>query len=105
MTILTKQKIQGTKYSDGIIDLHFRTYTNGRISIEGVSLNNESMFRATVNIPEVDVPESHVLLKGWEENQGIPEALMQLGVVGPVLENIPTGYCVATLHKLLKVGD
>lgn len=57
--------------------------------------------RATVNIPGEFVPSGHVLIKNWGENEGVKEALMNAGVIGPEVNSVPAGYVRATLHKLL----
>ena len=92
-----------TKYCEKKqLSLEFSTYTNGRIAL----LLCEPGFRgselkATVNIPEEDVPEGHVLLKGWSENEGLVQALVKAGIVELTGRQVPTGFCVAEEAKLL----
>jgi hypothetical protein len=58
-------------------------------------------FRATVNIPEAELADDHVLLKGWSENEGVPEALVKAGIVELTGRQVPTGHCFAEEAKLL----
>ena len=77
-------------------------YGNGRLCL--VLLDAETGERngvATVNIPEVDLPEDHICLKGWSENVGLPEALEKAGVVkltGSAAEN---SFVQAPIAKVL----
>lgn len=84
------------------LSLEFSTYTNGRIALLLCEPGfRGSEFKATVNIPEADVPEGHVLLKGWSENEGIPQAMVKAGIVELTGRQVPTGFCVAEEAKLL----
>ena len=50
----------------------------------------------------VELNDDEVLIKSWSENVGIKEALIDAGIIGPLLERIPTGWVSASKHKLLK---
>lgn len=106
MNSIIKNVIVPSKYSDGDpVDIIFSHYEkpSDRIAIQAVrSSDGVPEFTATVNIPEVDIPKGYVLLKGWAENEGIPEGLEILGIVGPAVGSTSTGHCNATLHKLLR---
>ena len=80
------------KYVKGETQLHFMKYANGSIAIQGLSLYGEPMFIATVALDELP-PKGHVFLKGWSENEGIPESLENAGIVKLTGRKIPTGYC------------
>ena len=90
-----------SKYSDEITNLTFNFYQNGSTAIRGLSLSGEPLFVATVALDEVP-PPGHVFLKGWSENEGIPEALVKAGIVELTGKTIPTGRCEAQEAKLLK---
>ncbi len=55
---------------------------------------------ATVNLPEVNLPPRQIILKGWSENEGIPEALEKAGLVKLTGETIPTGFCFAEIAEM-----
>jgi len=46
-------------------------------------------------------PDGCVWLKGWSENEGIPNALEQAGIVHRTGETHPTGFVKAELAKIL----
>jgi len=51
--------------------------------------------------PPAPLREGHVWLKGWSENQGVPEALEAAGLVELTGETWPTGFVEAQEAKLL----
>ena len=81
----------------------FAKYGNDRIALvlSEPGADGPAYFKATVNIPEADVPEGHVLLKGWSENEGLPRAMVKAGIVELTGRQVPTGFCVAEEAKLL----
>lgn len=91
-----------TKYVDDDVELVFGKYSNGSTAIQGISLYGEPQFKATVALEEVP-KEGRVFLKGWSENEGIPEALQKAGVVEFTGRKIPTGYCEAIEARLLVI--
>ena len=95
-----KVKIK-SKYTDEMTNLSFSFYENGSTVITGTSLQGEPLFTATVALNEVPSP-GFVFLKGWSENEGIPEALVSAGIVKLTGKTIPTGYCKAQEAQLLK---
>lgn len=90
-----------SKYTDEdvLLDLD-RRYGNGSRAITATTLQGEPLFTATVALDEMP-PKGHVFLKGWSENEGIPEALVKAGIVELTGRTIPTGYCEAIEAKLL----
>ena len=90
-----------TKYTDEdvVLDLS-RKYGNGSRAITAATLFGEPQFTATVALDELPA-EGCVFLKGWSENEGIPEALVKAGVVELTGRTFPTGYCEAIEAKLL----
>ena len=93
------------EYLKGDVNVVFFQYaTNFRTAIDLVDpVTGEHMARASVNLREVDhMEDDEVALKGWSENIGIPEALMEAGVVGPPIKTIYLTYVDATIHKILR---
>lgn len=63
--------------------IQFGKYNNGRIALTLVDLADGSPVAvATVNLPEVDVPEGYVLIKDYSENEGMFKQLYKQGIVG-----------------------
>lgn len=81
------------------------TYQNGTMAIEGVSNDSlrEPCFTATVAIPMARPAEGCVFLKGWSENEGLPEALEKAGVVRLTGRKVPTGYVEAVEAEVLSL--
>jgi len=90
-----------TRYCNETVELFFAKYQNGSTAIQAKSLFGEPVFTATVALEEMP-PENHVFLKGWSENEGVPEALVKAGVVKLTGRKIPTGYCEAEEAELLQ---
>ena len=89
------------KYTNEMVILNLDgKYGNGSRAISATTLQGEPQFTATVALDETP-PDGHVFLKGWSENEGIPEALVKAGVVELTGRTIPTGYCEAVEAKLL----
>jgi len=90
-----------TKYTDEEVELHFGQYDDKSVAIQAVSLEQEPLFTATVCLDE-PAKEGHVFLKGWSENEGVPEALVKAGVVKLTGRTVQTGYCEVVEARLLK---
>ena len=90
-----------TKYVKGEVELRFRKYQNGSTAIQAFSLYGEPEFTATVALDEIPA-KGYVFLKGWSENEGIPNALQKAGIIELTGRTIPTGYTEAQEAKLLK---
>ena len=90
-----------SKYTDEkvILDMD-RKYGNGSQAITATTLQGEPQFTATVALDELPA-DGCVFLKGWSENEGIPEALVKAGIVELTGRTVPTGYCEAVEAKLL----
>lgn len=90
-----------SKYTDEDVILDCEgEYPNGTLAISATTLQGEPQFTATVALDEIPA-EGCVFLKGWSENEGIPEALVKAGIVELTGRTIPTGYCEAVEAKLL----
>jgi len=74
---------------------------NNRICLLLVDSNEELYMCATVNLPEICVPENHVLIKNYSENQGILEALVNQKIVRDTGVVYPTGFVEVTLVEIL----
>jgi len=90
-----------TRYIKGEVELNFAKYQNGSTAIQAFNLFGEPEFVATVTLDEVP-PKGHVFLKGWSENEGIPDSLVKAGIVELTGRLIPTGYVEAQEARLLR---
>jgi len=89
-----------TKYTKGRVALSFPCYQDGGAAIIGDDpTTSERLYVATVNL-EIPADEGCVWLKGWSENEGIPEALVEAGVVELTGRTRQAGYCEAVEAKL-----
>ena len=61
----------------------------------------EPYFTATVNLPDDPLEKGYVFLKGWSENEGLPEELERVGLVELTGRRIQTGFAKAHEAKLL----
>ena len=93
-----------TKYISGEpVIVERSTYVaNGHTALLLFSEHGEPLCTATVNLPQpVMLQADEVLIKDWSENEGVMQALIDAGVIGPVMDSHGTGFVYATRHKLL----
>lgn len=75
---------------------------NGEIAIRIFADDGNPEATATVALEHAPNARSRngVWLKGWSENEGIPEALEKAGIVNLTGETHPTGFCEAVFGEL-----
>lgn len=83
-------------------DLHWHRYpVGGARALQLLDSEDHSPNGvATVNVPEVEVPDDCVLIKVWSENDGLLEDLIEAGVVMPPHAWVPCGFSQAALCRL-----
>ena len=92
------------KFKDWLCTVYIAEYpvSDGRTAIQ---LNDAEdgmpIATATVNLPDLSLEPDHVFIKGWSENEGMADALIEAGIIGPEVRKVPTGFVSATVHKLL----
>lgn len=79
-----------------------KTYANPSNLCLEVHDNNGPRYIATTNIAGYRCEPGNVLIKSWSENEGVYEALLAAGVIGPVIRRVPTGFVEAYECKYLK---
>jgi hypothetical protein len=83
--------------------LYVGRYGNGRTALL-LGVDGQVEVKATVNVPELeDLPRDHVLLKGWSENEGVPEALVAAGAVELTGDTVATGRVAAQMARLTEL--
>ena len=78
------------------------TYPNGRLAWQLVDADTgEPVTVATVNLPDHALPEGHVFVKDWSENEGVLSALILSGVVEDTGVRVPSGYVDAAMCRIV----
>jgi len=91
-----------TPMFNGELKIVLGFYNNGRTALQLVDVEDGSPYYiATVNIPEEELAEGCVFLKGWSENEGVPEALEKAGVVKLTGRIVASGWVEAQEGQLL----
>lgn len=90
------------KHIQGRSDIQLGYYPNGRVVIQLIDPEDNCCNAiATVNIPEMFIPEGYVLIKDYAENHGILQDLIDGGLVGQPIDTVPCGYSQAHVCPLL----
>lgn len=80
----------------------FGRYPNGRPALVlKDAVTGELVAKASVNVPDYEVPAGHVLVKDWNENHGVLGALVRGGIVEDTGRTVPCGWVDAHLCRLL----
>lgn len=101
-----KLKVGPAKYMGGGY-VEFSTYPfNREIAIRIYAEDGQPEATATVALQDAPNARSRngVWLKGWSENEGVPEALVKAGIVTLTGETYPTGFCDAVFGELTPVA-
>ena len=93
-----------TKYADCTAYVVEKTYSQpNNLCLEIHDFHSdEPLLIATTNVAGYVCDPGHVLIKNWSENEGIYEALLKAGVIGPVVRRVPTGFVEAYECEYLK---
>jgi hypothetical protein len=75
-------------------------YSNGRPALVLVDADGQRVAVATVNMPEVPLEEGEVLIKGYAENAGMTDALVEAGIIEPPHRAVPAGWVSADVARL-----
>jgi len=82
--------------------LEFGQYGNGRIAITlNDAVDGSPVAKATVNLADVPLPDNHVLIKDWSENEGMLNCLEENGIVKSTGKTHSTGFVSAHECELL----
>lgn len=93
-------KVGPTKFGNkGVLNLHY--YADGSLTIQVLSDDDimEPMYKATIYL---DTPPADgcVWLKGWSENEGVPDAFVKAGLGTLTGRVCATGFVEAPEFKL-----
>ena len=76
------------------------SYANGRPAI--IIYNDDGhIVEASVNLPDVPVPDGFIAIKNWSENLGILDELIKNNIIEEPKYRYPIGHVSADICKLL----
>ena len=87
--------------------IRFTRYQSGETAIEILNHDGEQQLVATVALVPYGAPhpgEYGLWLKGWSENEGVPEALVQAGIVTLTGRKHRSSYVEALHAELTEIG-
>lgn len=100
-------RVGAAKWTKGGL-IKFGRYGSGEIAIQIINeMDGQPEAKATVSLVPYGAPEPGefgVWLKGWSENEGIPEALVKAGIVTLTGRTHATGYTEAQHAELTEVA-
>ena len=84
---------------------HFVTgyYPNGNLALQVANPTLGHICTCTVN-PGCTVPHDALAIKNYSENQGMVTTLTNMGIIGPELYRIPSGWTQIHVHQLTEKG-
>ncbi|MEN8168093.1 MAG: hypothetical protein ABFR65_11535 [Pseudomonadota bacterium] len=83
----------------------FQRYSNDRLAIQLVTEKGEPVAMATINLPFVPLADDEVLIKSYEENEGMLACLSDAKIIEPTGIVIKVRKNDAHICKLLKFDD
>jgi hypothetical protein len=92
-----KYKLKAQYLPEGEYEIHKESYRNGRIAL----VIGDGDMVASVNMTDAFCPEDHTYIKDYSENEGIKQALIDAGVIGPAIKYVCSSFVTVTLHKVL----
>ena len=81
--------------------LGFGRYTNGRLAIQLYDTNGAPFATATINVPAMPLAQNQVLIKDYDENEGLLAALEGAGIVRTTGVRCRLGFVQADVCQLL----
>ena len=101
MNYQTKHIVHFPDGSSG--QIYLSPYSNMEIALLIAEPGNEDEYSAATGalVDARHVGPTHVWLKGWSENVGVPEGLEAAGLVRLTGETCPTGFAHAQLAEVL----
>lgn len=96
------------KYSRYLARFNAARYRNGNlalqiVAVKGGDYEGEPLCTVTVN-PGFEIPDTQIAVKNWSENEGIDDLLTSLGVIGELVETIPSGFVSIPVFELTESG-
>jgi hypothetical protein len=77
-------------------------YSNGRRALRLIDAETgEAIATCTVNLPDEFLDMDEVIIKSYEENEGMHEALVKAEIIYPAHRRIQTGWVTCGVCKLV----
>ena len=90
------------KYVNEEVDVVLKEYTAGAKTLAILLLDPETGEEIAMPTAHVEgIPEGCVAVKNYSENEGMLQALQQAGVISAPVGQIPSGFVVLYICKLL----
>ena len=83
------------------VSVRYPRFSNGRFSINLVSQDGSPYMRCVANIPEVELEDDEVIIRGYE-CEGIMGALQEAHIIGPIVKFVVGGHVAMPVCKLLE---
>ena len=93
-----------TKYlPEGEYELCWDRYLNGNGRSLRIEKDGKFEIMASINVEGIScsLKDNLILLKGWGENKGLPEALEDAGIVKLTGNKVKTGVCYALEAEII----
>ena len=97
-----KINIRNAAFVDyGEADVRFDRYEcNGRVAMS-IYQNGQMQTRATVNLPDQELPKDHVFIKNHAENDGLMIDLVENNIISSPIRMVRSGHVLVPECKLL----
>ncbi len=89
------------RYKEWDCQVKLQHYANDRLAIQLITEQGEPVAMATINISFVPLAADEVLIKSYEENDGMLECLSEAKIIEPTGMTIRVRHNVAHVCKLL----
>ena len=77
-----------------------RYHQHGNPGLQLRSEDGEPLLTASVN-PDHKLPDGCIAIKTWSENEGVAQDLRDAGIIGSLVDQLPSGYVVINVYELL----
>lgn len=78
----------------------FGHYSNGRLAVSLVDINEGPFCHITINIPEAELADDEVIIKNWSENEAIYYTLREAGWLRWAGRKVRSGFIEAPVMVL-----
>jgi hypothetical protein len=90
------------KFKEWDCVLVYGNYANKRTAITLIEeATGDAVATATLNIDYVKLADDEIIIKDYSENEGMYEALLKSGIIGPIKRKVPLRHTYALVCDLL----
>ena len=69
-----------------------------------VDSNGEQYCVASVNIADMPLGDDKIAIKNWSENEGVDTLLKEQGIIGEMVDFVPSGFVEIPIYELTEKG-